>query len=56
MNHMQKNFFNVSQILLVPETPIFGIIFKLLNPENQNIKDSKHIFQTFSNRTSVCKN
>ena len=40
---------------LVPEIPIFWIILKLLDPENENIKFSKNIFQAPWNSTSACK-
>ena len=56
MNYMQKQFSDVLQMPLVPEIPIFILILKLLDPENENIEFSKKIFQAHLNGTSACKN
>ena len=56
MNYMQKPFFDVLKMPLVPEIPIFALNLKLLNPENKNIEFSKKIFQAPLNDTSASKN
>ena len=53
---MPKQYSDVSQMSLMPEIPILGIIWKLLDPENQNIEFSEYIFQAPLNTTSDCKN
>ena len=35
MNYMPKQYSDVLQMSLMPKMPILGIIWKLLDPENQ---------------------
>ena len=50
---MQKHFSDVSALVL--EIRIFGIILKLLGPEDENIEFLKNIFQAPLNGTSARK-
>ena len=42
---MPGQYSDVLQMFLMPEMPILGIIWNLLDPENQNIEFLKFIFQ-----------
>ena len=50
---MQKYFFYVSQMSVLPEIPLFGIIFQILDHEDESIEFSKNIFQVTLNDTSA---
>ena len=45
IDYIQKHFSDVSQMPLVSEIRIFGIILKLFRPEDENIEFAKNIFQ-----------
>ena len=55
INYMQKHFSDVLQIPLMPERPIWGIITKALDLEDENIECSKNMFQDPLNGTSFCQ-
>ena len=55
INFMQKHFSDVSQIPLVSEIQIWGIILKLLGREEENIEFSKNVFQGSLKGTSAAK-
>ena len=50
--YIQKHFADVSKMWLVTEISLFGIILKILIPEDENIEFSKSIFQAPLNSTS----